>query len=116
MQVTIDLPENLAVHLQSNKERLEKIVELGLREFRANSLVGYKSLAEVLEMLAGLPTAEEVMALRPSEKLQNEISELLEKNRREGLNEAEEQTWESYEFIEHLVRIAKAKARKQLNK
>jgi hypothetical protein len=115
MQVTIDIPENLAMRLQSNKEQLEKIVELGLREFRASSLVGYKSLADVLEFLAGLPTAEEIIALRPAEDLENEISELLEKNRNEGLSESEEQTWASYEFIEHLVRIAKAKAKKQMN-
>lgn len=114
MQITIDLPENLAVHLRSNKGQLEKIVELGLREFRASSTVGYKSLADILEFLAGLPTAEEIIALRPSEDLQNEISSLLEKNRNEGLTESEEQTWESYEFVEHLVRIAKAKARQQL--
>jgi hypothetical protein len=116
MQVTIDLPENLAVHLESNKGQLEKILELGLRELRASSLVGYKSLAEVLEFLAGLPTAEEIIALRPSKELQNEIAELLEKNRREGLSEEEEKTWTSYEFVEHLVRIAKAKAKKQLKK
>ncbi len=42
------------------------------------------------------------------------IDELLEKNRREGLSEAEEQTWASYEFVEHLVRIVKVKAKKQL--
>lgn len=114
MQVTIDLPENLAVRLPSNKGQLEKIVELGLREMRANSLVGYKSLAEVLEFFADLPTAEEIIALRPSKELQNEIKKLLEKNRREGLSETDEQTWASYEFIEHLVRMAKAKAKKQL--
>jgi hypothetical protein len=33
----------------------------------------------------------------------------------ESLSEADEQTWTSYEFIEHLVRIAKAKALSQLN-
>ncbi len=114
MQVTIDIPESLAIRLRSNTEQLEKIVELGLREFRASSLVGYKSLAAVLEFLAGLPTAEEIIALRPSEDLQNEINELLEKNRNEGLTESEEQKWASYEFVEHLVRIAKAKARQQL--
>jgi hypothetical protein len=116
MQVTIDLPENLAVRLESNRGELEKIVELGLREFRASSAVGYKSLADVLEFLAGLPAPEEIIALRPSEELQNRIDELLEKNRHERLSEEEEKIWAGYEFIEHLVRIAKAKARKQLKK
>ena len=116
MQVTIDLPENLAINLQSHKGKLSKIFELGLREFRANSSIGYKSVADVLEFLANLPKPEEIIALRPSEDLQNKINELLEKNRREGLSEAEEQIWASYEFIEHLVRIAKAKASAQLKK
>lgn len=116
MQVTIDLPENLAANLQSHKGKLSRIFELGLREFEASSAVGYKSVADVLEFFAGLPTSAEILALQPSTEMQKKIDELLEKNRREGLSEAEEQTWASYEFVEHLVRMAKVKAKKQLKK
>lgn len=116
MEVTIELPENLAINLQTHKNNLPQIFELGLREFNAGSSIGYKSLADVLEFFAGLPTPEEIIALRPSEELQEKISEFLEKNRREGLSEDEEQTWAGYEYIEHLVRIAKAKASSQLKK
>lgn len=116
MELTIDLPENLAVSLQSNRQNLPQIFEAGLREFRASSSIGYKSVADVLEFLASLPKPEEILALRPSEDLQAEIDELLEKNRREGLSKAEEKVWESYEFIEHLVRLAKAKALSQMKK
>lgn len=114
MQVTIELPENLAANLQSHEAELARILELGWREFKASSAIGYKSVADVLEFFAGLPSPEETLALRPSAELQANISELLEKNRRESLSETEEQTWASYEFIEHLVRIAKAKAAAQL--
>ncbi len=114
MQVTIELPENLAVNLQSHKEKLAQILELGWREFKASSSIGYKSVADVLEFFAGLPSPEEILALRPSAELQEKISELLEKNRRASLSETEEQTWASYEFVEHLVRIAKAKASAQI--
>lgn len=110
MQVTIDLPENLAVRLRTNKQDITEIFEAGLREFEASSSVGYKSIADVLEFLASLPTPREILDLRPSKELQAEIERLLQKNRTEGLSEAEERTWESYEFIEHLVRKAKAKA------
>lgn len=110
MQVTIELPENLAINLQSHKGKLSRIFELGLREFRASSSIGYKSVADVLEFFADLPAPDEILTLRPSAEMQEKIDELLEKNRREGLNEAEEQTWASYEFVEHLVRLAKAKA------
>lgn len=116
MEVTINLPDNLAISLQSNKQNLPKIFEFGLREFNASSSIGYKSVADVLEFFASLPEPEEILALRPSKDLQQKIDELLEKNRREGLNESEEKLWASYELIEHLVRIAKAKALKQLKK
>jgi hypothetical protein len=114
MELTIDLPENLAIHLQSNRKDLPKIFEVGLREFKASSSIGYKSVADVLEFLASLPTPNEILELRPSEDLQTKINELLEKNRNQGLNETEEKVWESYEFIEHLVRLAKSKALSQL--
>ncbi|WP_255427109.1 hypothetical protein [Sphaerospermopsis sp. LEGE 00249] len=67
-------------------------------------------MAEVLEFLAQLPTSAEIIALRPSEELQTQISNLLEKNRTQGLTAAEEMIWEQYQYLEHLVRIAKAKA------
>jgi hypothetical protein len=57
-----------------------------------------------------LPTPEEIIALRPSESLQKRISTLLEKNRIAGLTLNEEQEWEQYQYLEHLVRLAKAKA------
>lgn len=115
MQVTIDLPESLAINLQSHQGKLSRIFELGLREFKAGSSIGYKSVADVLEFFANLPAPAEILALRPSKEMQEKIEELLEKNKREGLSEAEEQTWASYEFVERLVRIAKAKALSKLN-
>ncbi|MBS1797917.1 MAG: hypothetical protein JSS81_29120 [Acidobacteria bacterium] len=116
MQVTIDLPENLAANLQSHKGKLSRIFELGLREYEASLSLGYKSVADILEFLAGLPAPDEILALRPSAEMQGKIDELLEKNRRGDLSEAEEQIWASYEYVEHLVRIAKTKAKKQLGR
>jgi hypothetical protein len=66
--------------------------------------------AEVLDFLATLPPPEEIIALRPSEALQVQISNLLEKNRTQGLTPDEEQNWEQYQYLEHLIRMAKAKA------
>jgi hypothetical protein len=110
MRVTLDIPEELATRLSLLEEMLPQILELGLREFSALSQEGFAGTAEVLEFLAQLPTPEEIIALRPSEALQIQISALLEKNRTLGLTPAEEQTWEQYHYLEHLVRMAKAKA------
>ncbi len=71
--------------------------------------------ADVLEFLAGLPSPEEVLALRPSTDLQSRIEELLEKSRDEGLSFAEEEDWQQIESLEHLVRTAKANALQRLN-
>jgi uncharacterized protein YnzC (UPF0291/DUF896 family) len=55
-------------------------------------------------------TSKEILSLRPSDALQSRVRELLEKNREEGLTPAEEQEWQQYEYLEHLVRMAKARA------
>ncbi|MDP6353463.1 MAG: hypothetical protein QF473_00065 [Planctomycetota bacterium] len=114
MEITLDLPENLAAELHPVEEQLPKILELGLREWNASGSSEFEGVSDVLEVLAGLPEPEEILALRPSEKFQNRISSMLEKNRAEGLNATEEREWQAYQFIEHLVRIAKAKAHMKL--
>ena len=57
-----------------------------------------------------LEIPKEILALRPSKALQARLDILLEKNRTESLNPEEEQEWERYQYLEHLIRIAKAKA------
>lgn len=107
MMMNMDIPEQLAQELSPIKAELPHILELGLREYRSERLTGFQGMSEILDFLAGLPSAEEVLQLRPSTALQTRIQELLEKNRTAGLSEIEAQEWAQYE---HLVRIAKAKA------
>ena len=64
----------------------------------------------MLEALARLPSPEEVMALRPSSALQERFEALLEKNRSAGLSAEERREWEQYQYVEHLVRMAKGRA------
>ncbi len=110
MVLKLDLPESLAARLRHHRDALPRILELGLREMHAASQPGFQGLAEVLETLASLPTPEEVLNLRPSLALEERIRALLEKSRSSGLSPEEEREWESYQYLEHLVRIAKAKA------
>jgi hypothetical protein len=108
--VTLELPDDLAQRLKPVADQLPEILELGLRELSAAGQPGFQGAAELLEFLAGLPTPEEILALRPSEALQARVKSLLEKNRTQGLTPDEELDWERYQYLEHLVRIAKAKA------
>ena len=110
MQITVNLPDELALRLQNYQQELPEILELGLREFNARDRVGFEGMAEMLEFLAQLPQPEEILALHPSQQLQAQIDRLLEKNRTTGLTTMEEQQWEQYQYLEHLVRVAKAEA------
>jgi hypothetical protein len=93
---------------------LPEILELGLREINAGRQNGFEGAADVLEFLARLPSPEEALQLRPSERLEARIRDLLEKNRADGLSASEEEEWARYEFLEHLIVIAKTKAHQKL--
>ncbi|MEL7072252.1 MAG: hypothetical protein AAGN15_26945 [Cyanobacteria bacterium J06581_3] len=115
MQITLDLPEDLVARLSNIQDQIPQILEFGLRELEADSQPGFSGLASILEFLASLPTPEETLALKPSKALQEQIDSLIEKNKQTGLTSDEERMWKQYEYIEHLVRIAKTKACNRLN-
>jgi len=102
--ITLKVPDELAERLRHQQRRLPEILELGLRELNA----------EVLEFLAGLPSPKEILNLRPSQRLQQRVDELLDKRRTGELTAHQEEEWERYQYLEHLVRMAKAKARVKL--
>ena len=110
MQVTLEIPDDIAMQLASVQDDLPQILALGLLQVKANPSAGFSGLSEVLEFLAGLPSPEETLTLRLSDVAQAQVESLLEKNRVSGLDPVEKKLWQQYEFIEHLVRIAKAKA------
>ena len=112
--ITLDLPEDLTERLRSLAHRLPSILELGLRELDASSPPVFSGVSDILELLATLPTPEEVLALRPSPALTARVHELLEKNREGALSPAEEDEWRRYAYAEHLVRLAKARAAQKL--
>jgi len=110
MEITLTVPEDLGQRLRAVEGHLPQILELGIRAWRARGERGFAGLADVLETLASLPSAQEVLALRPSESLQQRIDQLLEKNQQVGLSPEEKGEWEQYRYVEHLVRLAKARA------
>ncbi|MCL4832217.1 MAG: hypothetical protein KJZ86_07235 [Caldilineaceae bacterium] len=114
--ITLDIPDELAVRLRSVEKRLPNILELGLRQFHAQSQAGFDGAAEVLELLASLPSPEAILAIRPSDAFQERIDALLEKSREAGLTSEEDAEWEQYMYLEHLVRMAKGKALAQIRR
>jgi hypothetical protein len=112
--ITFNLPDDLAERLRALADRLPRILELGLRELEA-SPPGFSGASDVMEFLAGLPGPEEILAFHASPVLAGRVSELLEKNRSGGLSPAEEEEWQRYEYLEHLMRTAKARAALKLS-
>jgi hypothetical protein len=69
---------------------------------------------EVADFIAELNPAK-LIALKPSAKVQERLDNLLFKNKEEGLNDDEKLELERYLTLEHLISLAKARARKRLN-
>lgn len=116
MLLSIEISDELRQQLTSVEDELPHILELGLREHRAQFDGGFKGTVEVLEFLASLPTPEEILKLRPSASIQTRINELVQKSKENSLTIQEEKEWEQYQFLEHLVRQAKIQAQAKLNK
>jgi hypothetical protein len=112
--ITLRLSEDLASEIQAHERQLPRILELGLRELNAADQSGFDGAADVLELLAGLPAPDEILSLRPSPRLAERVSRLLEKSRAGAMTPSDEEEWERYEYLEHLVRVAKAAAQIKL--
>ncbi len=113
--VQLEVSDDLAEKLRPvNSQQIERALYIGLREINASNQVRFVGAAQILELLASLPTPQEVLAIQPSAQLQERVSQLLEKNRNEGLSLEEKQEWQEFEYLEHLIRIAKAKAARKL--
>ena len=62
-----------------------------------------------LELLASNADPEQVLAFRLQEDNQRRLDELLTKNRANTLTDKERSELESFEHLEHVVRLLKAK-------
>jgi hypothetical protein len=114
MSITVTIADDLAEQLKGYEANLPEILTLGVRELRARKETGYNGLNSILEKLASLPSPQEVLALRPTPQVQEHIEALLEKNRTHGLSPEEQREWDRYEYVEHLVRLAKINAARKL--
>jgi len=110
MPVTVTIAGELASQRRPYESQLETILELGVRELQAPNESGYAGLNSVLQVLAAMPTPEEVLALRPSPQLQARVDFLLDKNRTERWTHDERREWDQFQYVEHLVRLAKGSA------
>ena len=69
---------------------------------------------EIIEFIAAGTTSEAVARFQPSPEAQRRVAELIEREREEGLSEEESAELDHFMELEHILRMAKAKARQIL--
>ena len=70
---------------------------------------------EIIDFIASGTSPEKVIAFRPSDKMQAQESALLFKEKHSTLPPSEKIELDTYSVIEHLMRMAKARAFQLLN-
>ncbi len=105
VQMTMQVPEELAKRIQPIRSWLPAILEL--------TLVGCKTLAtetatEIIQFLSINPTPQEVLLYHVSERAQQRLRRLLALNEAELLGEAEKRELDELQQIEHIMIILKA--------
>lgn len=105
MQLTIEIPDQLAKQLGPERERLAEIIMRGLRR----TWSGTSNLRrEVISFLARQPTADEIIAFRPSEQATKRAEELLERNQKGVLTSTEEAELDEMCEVDRFVSLIKA--------
>jgi hypothetical protein len=75
----------------------------------------YQSVYDELAYFLASLSPRKVLAYKVSEKTQLRVNQLLEKNKTLGLSEEENAEMERHLTVEHIVRLAKAKALQKIN-
>ena len=113
IELTLQIPNDLALRLRPVQDRMTEIIELGLREIAPAQ---YGLYNEVIEFLASGPTSQAIAAFRPSSDALERVSELLDKNRVGVLTPDEQAELDQYERLDYLIALVKARARQRLAK
>ncbi len=74
-----------------------------------------RACEEVIEFIAGGTSPDDVAAFRPSDAATQRVVELVQRETDEGLSADEESELEHYLRLEHIMRLAKARARQHLS-
>jgi hypothetical protein len=112
--ITIEVPNALEQQLRPYQHQLPEVLERGLRDLLNEQTTTGQDESAIIEYLVSQPTADQVLALQPSPTYQRRVSELLARSKTGALSRPEETELDRYLILEHLVRLAKAKAYAQL--
>lgn len=75
-----------------------------------------KAYEEVVDFIAGGSSPNKVVAFRPSKEARARVADLVAREKGNGLSPAEKSELEHYLQLEHIMRLAKARAQQYLSK
>jgi hypothetical protein len=106
VNMTIQVPEELAEQITAVQDRLPELLKYGLQELPPLPNETYRY---VLKFLVKQPSPKEVMDFEPTAEMQERASMLLQKNREGTLTPVEQKELDEYVQINHLVTMLKAR-------
>jgi len=68
---------------------------------------------ELVDFIAGGTTPEAIAQFQPSAATRDRVAELVDREKRAGITPAEARELDHFMTLEHLMRLAKAKARRK---
>lgn len=114
IQITIEVPDQLGQELQRFRDRLPELLERGLGTLRDEPSGEFQDAREIVNLLASRPTPEQILAIQPSAEFQARVNDLLAQCKTGTLSRVEESELERYLMLEHLTRLAKARALEEM--
>lgn len=111
VQITMQLPDQLAERVQPIRHWLPVILEFTLLGLRTPAIA---TATEIIEFLGTDPTSQEILNYHVSERAQSRLQRLLALNSGGMLSEEEQHELDEMEKIEHVVLLLKAYVAEQM--
>ena len=70
--------------------------------------------SEIIDFLAPTPTPEDIIAFKPSDRLEQRLSDLLERNRQDALTAEGRAELDEFLRMNHFMNMLKIRAREKL--
>lgn len=77
--------------------------------------IAMRAYEEVIEFIAAGTTPRSIVSFQPSDATKQRVADLIYKEKTQGLSGDEKSELEHYMELEHLMRLAKARARRYLD-
>ncbi len=111
VQITMQLPEQLAGQILPARRWLTAVLELSLTRLKTPAV---ETCSEIIDFLLDNPTQSEVLTYHASDRAQRRLQRLLALNQAGLLSEMEQAELAELERIEHILIMLKAQIADQI--